>query len=330
MKKYLKTIFLLLIVLHSYLATAQNIYQDKLAHTYSIVARDQNTGDMAVGVQSHWFSVGTIVSWGKSGIGVVATQSFVDPSYGPNGLDLMEEGIDAKEALQLLVSKDAGREVRQIAFLDANGRVAAHTGEKCIASASHIAGDNYSVQANMMLNENVVPAMAKAFEENAKLPLEERVLKVLMAAQEAGGDIRGKQSAVLIVVQGAKVEESWKDKKIDLRVDDHEKPLVELQRLLRVHKAYEYLNRGDLAMEHGDMEKALEEYATAEQLFPDNLEMRYWKAVTLANNQRIEEAIPIFKDIFKADDNWRILTKRLPASGLLNLSNTDLNKILNL
>ena len=322
-------IAILALILYSEV-TAQNIYKDKLAHTYSIVARDKETGEMAVGVQSHWFSVGTIVSWGKSGVGVVATQSFVNPAYGPDGLELMEDGTDAKDALQKLVSEDPGKDVRQVAFLDTDGNVAAHTGEKCIAFASHIIGDNYAVQANMMLNDNVVPAMAKAYEANHHLPLEERVLEVLKAAEQAGGDIRGKQSAVLIVVNAEKVEESWKDKRIDLRVDDHAEPLKELQRLLKVHKAYEYLNRGDVAMEHGDMAKALEEYASAEKLFPDNLEMRYWKAVTLANNQRLEEALPIFKDIFKADENWRTLTKRLPASGLLNLSKAELDRILNL
>jgi len=325
-----RILFFLAIIILSHNGEAQNIYKNKLAHTFSIVARDKVTGEMAVGVQSHWFSVGTIVSWGKSGVGVVATQSFVNPAFGPNGLKLMSEGKTAVDALELLIKEDEGRDFRQVAFIDAQGKVSAFTGEKCIISANHIVGDNYSVQANMMLNDKVVPAMAKAFEENGDLPLAERVLKVLIAAQDAGGDIRGKQSAVLLVVNAELVEKPWLDKKIDLRVDDHQEPLLELQRLLQVHRAYDYMNRGDLAVELGNMEEALKEYAAAEQLFPDNLEMRYWKAVALANNNRLEEALFIFKDIFNADDNWRELTKRLPKSGLLNLSDADLKKIMEL
>lgn len=331
MKNYLTNALILLFLnLLVFDLSAQNVYKDKFAHTYSIVARDKVTGEMAVGVQSHWFSVGTIVSWGKSGVGVVATQSFVNPAYGPNGLKLMAEGKNAEEALEILVSKDEGKDVRQVAFLDVNGKVSAFTGEKCIASAHHIVGDNYAVQANMMLNDKVVPAMAKAFENNADLPLAVRVMKVLFAAQEAGGDIRGKQSAVLLVVNAKPVDEPWLDKKIDLRVDDHQEPLKELQRLLTVHKAYDHLNRGDVAMEVGDMKLALQEYAMAEKMFPDNLEMKYWKAVTLANNKQLEEANSIFKEVFSADENWRELTKRLPKSGLLIVTDDELKKILKL
>jgi len=326
----LKILFFLGIIIQPHNGEAQKIYKDKFAHTFSIVARDKVTGEMAVGVQSHWFSVGTLVSWGKSGVGVVATQSFVNPAFGPNGLKLMSEGKNAAEALELLITEDEGKEVRQVAFLDAKGKVSAFTGKNCIASANHIVGDNYSVQANMMLNDKVVPAMAKTFEENSDLPLAERVLKVLIAAQDAGGDIRGRQSAVLIVVNSELVQNPWLDKKIDLRVDDHKEPLVELQRLLLVHKAYEYMNRGDLAVELGNMEKALKEYGSAEQLFPENLEMKYWKAVALANNNRLQEALLIFKDIFSADENWRELTKRLPKSGLLDLSESDFKKIIEL
>ena len=303
---------------------------DQLAHTFSIVARDTATGEMAIGVQSHWFSVGTIVSWGCSGVGVVATQSFVNPAYGPNGLDLMSEGMGAGEALQVLVEADRGRDYRQVAFLDASGAVSAYTGSSCISSASHAIGDNYSVQANMMLNDDVVPAMSKAFVEHSDLPLAERVLQVLQAAQDAGGDIRGKQSAALIVVGPEVVEEVWKDRLIDLRVDDHQDPLGELDRLLRVHRAYDHMNRGDLAVEHQDMEGALREYGAAEKMFPRNLEMKYWKAVALANNGRMDEALPVFEYVFDRDSNWRELTRRLPSSGLLTVSDTELQSILKL
>ncbi|MCA0931443.1 DUF1028 domain-containing protein [Lutimonas saemankumensis] len=308
----------------------QTVYKDQFAHTFSIVARDARTGEMAVGVQSHWFSVGTIVSWGKSGVGVVATQSFVNPAYGPEGIAMMENGKSAKEALDFLVAKDEGREVRQVAMLDAKGNVSAHTGKKCIVSAGQIIGENYSVQANMMLNDKVVPAMAKAFEEHAHLPLADRVLAVLIAAQEAGGDIRGQQSAAIIVVHGDKVDQPWLDKKVDLRVDDHQEPLKEMKRLLKVHKAYDHLNKGDVAMEKSDMALALKEYAAAEAMFPNNLEMKYWKAVTLANNGKLDEARPIFKEVFEKDENWRTLTRRLPASGLLTVSEEEIQKILDL
>jgi len=306
--------------------------QDKkdLAHTFSIVAMDPATGEMAVGVQSHWFAVGTIVSWGRSGVGVVATQSFVNPAYGPSGLDLMEAGTAADKALTLLRKKDEGEAFRQVAMLDASGNIGAFTGEKCLSSASHYIGENYSVQANMMLNDDVVPAMSAAFEKHDDLPLAERVLEALKAAQAAGGDIRGKQSAAIVVVGPEKTDKPWADKKIDLRVDDHNTPLVEMERLLKVHRAYDHMNRGDLAIEHNDMALALQEYGAAEALMPGNLEMKYWKAVTLANNDRLKEALPIFKEVFEQDNNWRELTRRLPASGLLTVSDRQLKRILEL
>ena len=304
------------------------VYQDQFAHTYSIDARDVETGEMAMGVQSHWFSVGTLVIWGKSGVGVVATQSFVNPAYGPNGLKLMEDGKSAEEVLKYLIAQDEGKSVRQVAMLDINGSVSAFTGEKCIDFANQIIGDNFSVQANMMLNDKVVPDMAKAYEESKGLPLAERVLKVLQAAQKAGGDIRRKQSAALIVVGNEKVVETWKDKSIDLRVDDHETPLLELERLLNVHYAYEFMNKGDLAVEKNDMKVALNEYGAAQKLFPENLEMKYWTAVALANNKDMEKALPIFKEVFEKDENWRQLTRRLSKPGLLTVSDKDLQKIL--
>ena len=309
-------------------ALAQRAYKDQFSHTFSIVARDKNTGEMAVGVQSHWFSVGTIVSWGKSGVGVVATQSFVNPAYGPNGLQLMEEGKTAEQALHILTSQDDGKNFRQVGFLDVHGNSASFTGKNCVASANHIIGDNYAVQANMMLNDSVVPAMAKAFEAHDDLPLAERVVQVLLAAQKAGGDIRGKQSAALLVVHAEPVKSIWEDKKVDLRVDDSKDPLIELERLLKVHRAYEHMNRGDLAVEVNDMDTALAEYGAAGQLFPDNLEMKYWTAIALANNNRLEEALPIFKTVFAKDSNWRTMTDRLPKSGLLTVSQNELKKIM--
>ena len=292
----------------------------QLAHTYSIVAMDEKTGEMAVGVQSHWFSVGTIVSWGKSGVGVVATQSFVNPAYGPEGIKLMESGLSAEDALTKLVSEDESKDYRQVAMLDINGSVKAFTGEKCIVDAGQYVGNNFSVQANMMLNDKVVPAMKKAFEENSDLSLAERIIKVFEAAEEAGGDIRGQQSAALFVVGPKKTDNEWQDKKIDLRVDDSENPVKEIKRLLKVHRAYEHMNKGDLAIEHGDMVQALIEYGSAEALFPDNLEMKFWKAVALLNNSRLNEAKEIFKYVIERNENWEKLLLRLPRSNLISLS----------
>lgn len=322
-------ILIILLMANSFAVNAQTYKNSEpFAHTFSIVARDTATGEMAIGVQSHWFSVGTLVSWGKSGVGVVATQSFINPAFGPEGLKLMENGISAKDALNQLIEADAGRDFRQLALLDVNGSVSSYTGAKCVQSAFQIVGDNFAVQANMMLNDKVVPAMEKAFLENAHLPLAERVVKVLMAAQEAGGDIRGKQSAALLVVGPEKVAE-WLDKKVNLRVDDHPDPLIELRRLLFVHRAYDHMNKGDLAVEHGNMLLALKEYAAAEEMQPENFEMKYWKAVTMANNGMLEEALPIFKIVFANDTNWREMTKRLPVSGLLIVSNIELQSIMN-
>ncbi|MAW96738.1 MULTISPECIES: DUF1028 domain-containing protein [unclassified Leeuwenhoekiella] len=325
MKKFLTV----LLIATSATCFAQNINADKsaFAHTFSIVARDAKTGDMAVAVQSHWFSVGSLVSWGKSGVGVVATQSFVNPAYGPKGLALMQDGKSAKAALEELIAEDEGKAYRQVAFLDVNGNAAAYTGEKCVVYASQITGDNFSVQANMMLTDQTVPAMAEAFEANSDLPLAERMVEVLKAAQNAGGDIRGKQSAALIVVGPEQAENPWEEYKINLRVDDHENPIEELDRLLKVARAYEYMNRGDLAVEAGDMPEALKQYGAAETMFPNNLEMKFWAAVAMANDGQLEEAKPIFKGIFEQDENWREMISRLVKPGLLTVTEDELEEI---
>jgi uncharacterized Ntn-hydrolase superfamily protein len=302
----------------------------KFAHTYSIVARDSNTGEMGVGVQSHYFSVGSVVDWGRSGVGVVATQSFVNKSFGLRGLKLLKQGKSPAEALEILLSDDEGKDVRQVAILDSQGRVAVHTGVKCIKHAGHIKGDNFSVQANMMLSDKVWGEMAKAFEENKNLPLPERIIKTLEAAEVVGGDIRGKQSSALLIVKGEPVENKWDDPLIDLRVEDHREPLKELNRLLKLWRAYEHLEKGDVAMEKEDINLALEEYNSAREMFPDDIEMKYWTAVTLANTKNLDKAIPVFKEIYSIDDNWRILTERLPEVDLLKVDKEDLDKILSL
>jgi len=303
---------------------------NNLAHTYSIVARDTTTGEMGVGVQSHYFSVGSIVSWGESGVGVVATQSLVNASFGLRGLELLKQGKSPEEALNFLISEDEGRDVRQVAILDAQGRVATHTGSKCIIHAGHITGNNFSVQANMMLTDKVWSTMAKSFESNANLPLAERIIEAMKAAETEGGDIRGKQSAAILLVGGKEAKNKWEDKLIDLRVEDNDRPVRELERLLKLYRAYKHMDKGDLEMEHDDMESALKEYDSALNMFPNNLEMKFWTAVTLANNQKIKEASKIFKEVFNKDNNWRLLAERLPKSELLTVSKDDLKKILSL
>lgn len=285
-------------------------------HTFSIVARDPSTGELGVAVQSHWFSVGPIVAWAEAGVGAVATQSFVDPSYGKLGLDLMRAGKSAPDALKSLTAGDEGREVRQVAMIDAQGRVDAWTGKNDIQAAGHIIGKNYSVQANLMLNDRVWPEMSAAFEK-AKGDLAERMLSALEAAQSAGGDIRGKQSAALIVVTGKPTGQAWKDRVFDLRIDDTPEPLVELRRLVKLQRAYNHMNAGDLAVEHKDNEGALREYGAAETLVPDNAEMIYWHAIALVNMGRVDESLPLFRRVFAMDPNWATLTPRLPKSGLL-------------
>lgn len=305
-----------------------NTNKNILTNTYSIVARDPDTGLMGVGVQSHWFSVGSVVSWGEAGVGVIATQSLVNKSFGLRGLDLLKKGKSPQEAIKILLSDDDGRNVRQVSILSTQGEVATHTGVQCIKHAGHIAGNNFSVQANMMLTDRVWSAMAETFKKNNNLSLPERIVKTLEAAESAGGDIRGKQSAALLIVEGKASENKWEDPLIDIRVEDHKEPLKELNRLLKIWRAYEHMNNGDLAMEKADMNKALEEYNAAMTKVPENLEMKYWTAVSLANNKKMNDALILFKEIFKEDNNWRLLTERLPQAELLTISKEELKRIL--
>lgn len=286
--------------------------------TYSIVARDMETGEMGVAVQSHWFSVGSVVPWAEAGVGAVATQSLVDPAYGPLGLELMRLGRSAPDALKSVLAGDEGREVRQVAMLDAHGNVAAHTGSKCIAAAGHVVHEKFqfSVQANLMANDTVWPAMTEAF-RNTKGDLAERMLAALDAAEKEGGDIRGRQSAALLVVAAKPTGKPWLDRRFDLRVEDHPQPLVELRRLVGIQRAYHHMNAGDLAIEKGDHESALREYAAAEKLAPHIVEITFWKAVSLVSAGRVDEALPAFRIVFQKEPVWADLVPRLVNAGLL-------------
>ena len=311
-----KLLFFTISLFTIHLSSAQTFFSDPFTHTYSIVARDPVTGEMGVAVQSHWFSVGSIVSWAEAGVGAIATQSFVNPALGQDGLKLLKEGKTAKEALDILIKADEGRDVRQLAIVDSKGNTAAWTGSKCIEGAGHINEENFSVQANLMLNDKVWPAMAKAFKE-AKGPLAERMLAALEAAQAVGGDIRGQQSAAILIVKATASGRLWEDRPIDLRVEDHAHPVEELRRLLKVYRAYEHMNAGDLATEKNDMTLAMKEYNTAQQLFPENAEMKFWTAVTMVNNKMIKESLPLFQSVFAADVNWAVLIPRIRKSGVL-------------
>jgi uncharacterized Ntn-hydrolase superfamily protein len=228
----------------------------------------------------------------------------------------MKSGLSAEQALEALLLVDEGRDVRQVAFVDADGNVAAHTGAKCIEAAGHHVGDGYSVQANMMLNDKVVPAMAAAY-ESVEGDLADRLMAALEAAQSVGGDIRGKQSAAMLIVKGESTGRSWADRVLELRIEDHQEPITELRRLLDVHRAYEHMNAGDVAVEHDDLALAMTEYGAAADLLPGNLEVQYWAAVTLATGGDIEEALPMFRTVFAADPNWIELTRRLLKPGII-------------
>ncbi len=284
---------------------------DQLAHTYSIVARDAGTGQLGVAVQSHYFSV-FLVAWAEAGVGAVATQAFGDPAYGQLGLDLMRARKSAPDALAGLLAADPMKEVRQVAMVDALGRVAAHTGSTTIPEAGHIVGDGFSVQANMMLKNSVWPAMAEAY-RGAKGELVDRFVAALDAAEAEGGDIRGRQSAAIRIVEPKSTGRPWIDTIFDLRVDDAAEPLVEIRRLVAVRRAYIHMRLGNEAAQRSDLEAAEREFTDAERLIGDNPEMRYWHAIALLQLGKIDEGLAILREVGRRDRNWIELTLRLPS-----------------
>jgi uncharacterized Ntn-hydrolase superfamily protein len=298
----------------------------RLANTYSIVARDPETDELGAAVQSHYFAAGAAVPWLEPHVGAVATQAFVEFSYGKLGLDLMRAGKSAREALQELVAADEGRDVRQVAMIDASGRVAAHTGARTIEAAGHIVGENFSVQGNMLLNATVWPAMAHAYRET-RGDLAERMLAALDAAEAAGGDIRGRQSAALVVTSGKPGARAW-ERTFDIRVDDSPEPLVELRRLAGLQRAILHSTAARDAATRGDLNAAEREFATARRYAPDSEEHLYWGAVLMAAIGRIDEAIPLFREVFSRNRRWAILLERLPKSGLFPADPALITRIL--
>lgn len=303
------------------------------AATYSIVAKDPATGALGVAVQSHWFQVGTVVSWAEAGVGAVATQSFVLPAYGPKGLALMTQGVPAPQALEWLVAQDPQQDVRQVAMVDARGRVSAWTGESCIEAAGHLVGEGYSVQANLMERDTVPAAMAAAYEKAVAEGVgdfAERLLLALEAAEAEGGDIRGRQSAALLIVAPEATGKVWEDRLVDLRVDDHPRPLEELRRLVVRHRAYELMNAGDEAVAEEDFARAESLYSRAAEMVPEIVELPFWKAVTLFTSGREEEALPVFREVFASSEGqrWIRLVPRLVEAGLLPDDEEKIEQIL--
>jgi uncharacterized Ntn-hydrolase superfamily protein len=283
--------------------------------TYSIVARDSLTGEMGVAVQSHYFSVGPIVPWAEAGIGAVATQSLVLVDYGPNGLELMRRGLSAPAALDSLRRADPNPDVRQVAMVDTSGRVAAHTGAMAIPAAGHQVGAQYSVQANLMDKPSVWPAMARAY-ESARGDLAERMMQALEAAEKEGGDIRGRQSAAILIVKARSTGKPWVDRVMDLRVEDHPEPLVELRRLVNLRRAYNAEDAGDNAIAARKPEEALRHYEEAARLAPEVVELQFWAAVSMYTNGREAEARDVFRRVFARERRWAELIPRLAQVGL--------------
>jgi uncharacterized Ntn-hydrolase superfamily protein len=285
--------------------------------TYSLVARDPETGDLGVAVQSHFFSVGSIVSWAEPGVGAVATQSFAEISYGPRGLALMRAGRSAAGALGELVDRDEGEAARQVAMIDAAGRVAVHTGHSCIPEASHQVGNQMSAQANMMRRSTVPRAIVEAYSAAAGEKLPWRLLTALDAAEAEGGDIRGRQSAALLVVSGKRNDTPWKERRVELRVEDHPEPLKELRRLLRLRAAYDLVEEAEQAAMRGDLAAAAERYQLAHDEAPDNLEIAFWLGLSLAGAGQVDEGRALVRRAVAANDGWAELLRRLPQAGLL-------------
>jgi uncharacterized Ntn-hydrolase superfamily protein len=295
-------------------------------HTYSIVARDPTTGELGVAVQSHYFSVGSVVPSAEPGVGVVATQSFLNKAYGPEGLALMRAGRSAPEVLAELVARDPEQDLRQVAMVDAAGTSAAHTGGRCLPAAGHLAVDGYSVQANIMVDDGVWPAMAHAYKA-ASGDLADRLVTTLEAAQAAGGDLRGQQSAALLLVAGDPHPRPGEGKRFDLRVEDHPTPLAELRRVLHLARAYRSVEEADAAVGQGRYEEAAAAHQTAMELAPEIAELKAWAAIAMVQMGQEREAMTLFETAFRADPGLVELLPRVAALGFVQVDPALLEQI---
>lgn len=277
--------------------------------TYSIVARDPATGELGVAVQSHWFSVGQVVPWAMPGVGAVATQANLDASFGPRGLAVLKEGLDAPAAMARLLCNDAGEAGRQVAIVDAASGVTAYTGRSCMPEAGHVTGEGVSCQGNIMASADVWPSMLTAFEATPG-SLTVRLLAALDAAELAGGDIRGRQSAALLVVPAA--GEEW-ETTVSLRVEDDPDPLGELRRLVGLHEAYDLAGRSDALVNEERYDEAARLYLRANELAPGNHELLFWAGIGAAQLGDLETGVAHVRAAMTMQPTWEVLLGRLPV-----------------
>lgn len=289
---------------------------EPLAHTYSIVARDPATGELGGAVQSHWIAVGSHCLWAEAGVGVILTQAMTRPRYGSEGLRRLAAGESPAEALRALQAEDGAAESRQVAMLDAAGRVVAHTGSHTIPVAGHLVGDGFAVQANLMVNDRVVPAMARAFRESQG-PLAHRLLAALEAAQAAGGDARGQQAAALRVVTGSATGDPYLDRPIDLRVDDHPTPVRELRRVYEKRRAVTEWQEADALVRAGRVAEGKRRFDAVARAHPGDLEIRFWHALTLAKEGDLAGARPLLRQVLASGPGWRQVLRDLPGTSAL-------------
>lgn len=296
-----------------------------LYSTYSIVAHDETTGQYGIAVQTHQIGVGRIVIWMQPGYGAVITQASANISFGPMALAMLREGLGADSIVKALVASDAMEARRQLAVVDGNGVAAAHTGALCIPEANHHLGDGYSVQANMMTRSTVIDAMRNAF-ESAEGDLAARMMQALHAAQAEDGDIRGKQSAALKVVSGNKADPAWATV-YDLRVDEADEPVMELDRLVRLRHSQLMDGEGYALMHQGNFEEALQRWQAARERAPELEETAFWQALRIADAKpdAINEAVRIFNEAFADDprrEHWIDLIRRLHQIEMFERSGT--------
>lgn len=296
--------------------------------TFSIVARDPETGEMGVAVESRYFSVGSVVPWAEAGVGAVATQSFANVDYGPRGLDLLRAGLNALQALTMLVENDPARDIRQAAMVDAAGNVAVHTGQRCVMFAGHRLGETgFTVQGNMLADEGVLPAMHDAYVQ-AEGDLANRMLIALHAGQLAGGDVRGQQSASILLVSGEKLEKPWLGRLLDLRVEDHPAPIEELARLVAVGRAFRFVDQAAGAVAQGDPGTAEEAIRLAISLAPDRPDILFWAALGMYASGDQKQALGLFREIFAVAPAMATFLPRVAAAGLMPLDDTAVETIL--
>jgi uncharacterized Ntn-hydrolase superfamily protein len=279
--------------------------------TYSIVARDPETGRFGVAVQSHYLGVGPVVPWLEAGVGAIATQASVNVSFGPVGLEMLRAGHSADEVVAALVAGDEQAQVRQVGVVDGTGRSAAHTGAECIPACGHLVRDGFTVQGNLLERDTCWPAMAAAYERALAEgePFVERLLRAMEAAEAEGGDVRGRQSAAIMIVAAEARPAVWRGRLMDMRIEDHPDPVPELRRIVTMQLAYNLLD------EEGDAAKAgtsaSERYELARQMSPDAYELVFWRGVELATGGDVDAGRRELQLAFGADTRWRTTLQHL-------------------